>query len=688
MSINNGCRAFVLQSQHHDDFIDGSLSLSYGFMPKEPVLSKLPKYFDPWESIIEEVPALYYQNRTQKLLDNLPLLDANKLEVDELPRAATLLSILASAYWRHGVEKNFNVRNTIEDGKLSASLFEPWTHVCERLGRGKRPYQNCYDLFLKNFLIRENKDHIVENMKIENLDVHVKSFGNEAERVFYMSFVEIHAITSGIVADICDIEDTITNQKLAKQEQFLLLSKILAKITEHVKASISSLIKISPIKSSKTYCDPILWAKTVGVFAIPPLNFVQGGTSGTSVPIVHVLDTLIGRKKYASYYGKYIKKEGEPLLPQVIKEFTKRVDALNLAEWIEDHREQSEQYYSLVESYNNLVNTYAGKQGFLDKHTSKVFNYLGIGTMVGRNQSTSGHQRYINEETWVQVAQELKIAQDERIAINLNQIRLPSDTAENVDEQYKSESNVPDLPNINCLEVAKHYKKDDAWIILNTQVFNITAFLSKHPGGMEIIRPYLGQDATRAFAMITGHSKSSVLKMLETFKIGRCIFENIGENDTNYNNLKQSLKVYGLLEIQIEHEVKAYDKFLFLSQVHNQFCNDLLTSILPFSFEQFTDYPALHLFCQQASIEAFYDSLKLDIDMLLSSISTVAHLDLQLVETIINRRNNAWLKSDLEVNDVYEAIYQEVHLWYTSTEGIISNINERLTMKGVKNCKC
>lgn len=681
MSVNNGCRAFITQSLQDDRFIDGSLSLSYGFMPKEPVLCKLPTYFEAWEAIAEEVPALYYQNRTQKLIDNLPLLDANKLEDHQLPRAATVLSILASAYWRHGLEKAFNIRNTIEEGSLPASLLEPWSLVCERLGRGGRPYQSCYDLFLKNFIVTEGKEHLLENMKIENLDVQVKSFGNEAERVFYMSFVEIHSVTSCMVADICDIEDTITNQGLAKGERALSLSKILNKITGYVKAATSSLTKISPIHLSKTYCDPILWAKTVGVFAIPPLNFVQGGTSGTSTPIVHVLDALIGRKKYASYYGKYIKDKGEPLLPQVIKEFVKRVAGLSLRDWIEVHNEQSELYYNLIESYNNLVNAYAGSQGFLDKHMSKVFNYLGIATMVGRNQSTSGHQRYISQETWVQVAQELKIAQDERMTVTLNQMRLQEDVAENTEQPYTNESNYSDLPNITSLEVAKHYKKDDAWIVLNGHVYNITAFLSKHPGGLEIIRPYFGQDATREFTMLTGHSKPSVSKMLERFRIGRCVVEDIGENHTNYNNLTQLLKVYGLLAIQIEHEVNSCDKFLFLSQAHNQFCQDILASVLPFASKTCTDYSELRLLCTQFGTEAFYDCLKLDIDWLLSSMNTVAGLDLTLVENLINHQNDGCLKSNSEVEDVSDTIRQAVFQWNATTEDIIRNVNKRLSIK-------
>lgn len=466
MPVNNSFRAFIINSPGNSKLIDGSLSLSYGFMPERAPQNELPKYFKAWDSIIEEVPTLYYLNKTQQLIESPPLLNAYRLEDDQLSRASSLLSILASAYWRHGLAKNFNTRSTIENGTLPRQILEPWIVVSDRLGRGPRPYQSCYDLFLKNFKLRDNKEHRLENMRIENLDVHLKSFNNECERVFYMSFVEIHSLTSYIIADICDIEDTLIDHKLIKQDQFEILTNILVKITGYIKASITSLTKISPIRSSKTYCDPILWAKTVGVFAIPPGNFVQGGTSGTSTPIVHVLDSLIGRKKHTSYYGEYIRAEGEVLLPTVIKEFTKLTGALKLRDWIESHVDPSENYSELVESYNDLVETYAGKQGFLDKHISKVFNYLGVATMVGRNQSTSGHQRFIAEETWVQVANELRIAQYERTPIEIN-IQTSEKNSESRKQQQYSEGINPELPGINYLEVSKHYKKADAWIILH-----------------------------------------------------------------------------------------------------------------------------------------------------------------------------------------------------------------------------
>ena len=65
-------------------------------------------------------------------------------------------------------------------------------------------------------------------------------------------------------------------------------------------------------------------------------------------------------------------------------------------------------------------------------------------------------------------------------------------------------------------EVAKHNKLDDLWIILNNDVFNMTPFLSKHPGGTAPLR-YSGQDATAIFPKI--HTKG-VLGRHMNLKIG------------------------------------------------------------------------------------------------------------------------------------------------------------------------
>tara|TARA_Y100000590_G_C15335658_1_gene869472 strand:- start:400 stop:660 length:261 start_codon:yes stop_codon:yes gene_type:complete len=48
-------------------------------------------------------------------------------------------------------------------------------------------------------------------------------------------------------------------------------------------------------------------------------------------------------------------------------------------------------------------------------------------------------------------------------------------------------------------EVNKHNTKDDCWLIIKDMVYNVTEFLSIHPGGSSIVVSVGGQDATEYF---------------------------------------------------------------------------------------------------------------------------------------------------------------------------------------------
>ncbi|XP_067120529.1 uncharacterized protein [Centruroides vittatus] len=48
-------------------------------------------------------------------------------------------------------------------------------------------------------------------------------------------------------------------------------------------------------------------------------------------------------------------------------------------------------------------------------------------------------------------------------------------------------------------DVAAHCQPDDCWVIVGHKVYDVTSFLSEHPGGYEIIMEHAGRDATIAF---------------------------------------------------------------------------------------------------------------------------------------------------------------------------------------------
>jgi cytochrome b involved in lipid metabolism len=67
-------------------------------------------------------------------------------------------------------------------------------------------------------------------------------------------------------------------------------------------------------------------------------------------------------------------------------------------------------------------------------------------------------------------------------------------------------------------EVAAHTKSSDMWMVIHGKVYNVTDFVSEHPGGEEIMMEQAGQDATESFEDI-GHSKDAK-DILQTMLIG------------------------------------------------------------------------------------------------------------------------------------------------------------------------
>lgn len=52
-------------------------------------------------------------------------------------------------------------------------------------------------------------------------------------------------------------------------------------------------------------------------------------------------------------------------------------------------------------------------------------------------------------------------------------------------------------------QVKEHNRREDLWIVLNDNVYNVTEFQKKHPGGSKLISFYAGKDATVFFNIKT-----------------------------------------------------------------------------------------------------------------------------------------------------------------------------------------
>ena len=68
-------------------------------------------------------------------------------------------------------------------------------------------------------------------------------------------------------------------------------------------------------------------------------------------------------------------------------------------------------------------------------------------------------------------------------------------------------------------EIGTHAVREDCWLVIERKVYNVTAFISSHPGG-DMILNGCGKDATVLFAGVRDHSEIDVQGMLNNLQVG------------------------------------------------------------------------------------------------------------------------------------------------------------------------
>lgn len=58
------------------------------------------------------------------------------------------------------------------------------------------------------------------------------------------------------------------------------------------------------------------------------------------------------------------------------------------------------------------------------------------------------------------------------------------------------------LISVSRSELAKHNKKNDAWLAIRGTVYNVTQYMDFHPGGVDELVRGIGMDATKLFSEV------------------------------------------------------------------------------------------------------------------------------------------------------------------------------------------
>jgi predicted heme/steroid binding protein len=629
----SGCAQFLAELEANPS-LEGHLSVRHGFLSPQRPPQHFPSEYEPWDDMARALPELFFSNRTQAILAAMPVLSASEDGLPDqcLTRASMVLSALAHAYWRFGADTFYVERTTRVPTALPPSILQPWQEVSRRLGRvtPERPFQTFYDLFLHNYRYAAGVPEGSPAL-IQNIELMVPSFGGETERIFYGAFIEMHAHFAPVVGSLCRLEDAV-----AEDRSDAVVAE-LASIARCFQQATSVWAKIGPRPGTPFFCDPVIWAKTVAILGVPPALCPQGGTSGACAPIIYLMDALLSRRRFETYYGQYVRDDAAPMVPSSIHGFARCVADIGVMGYVKARKSAAEGE-ELAAAVRSVFDAYVGPVGWLGRHASKAFNYLCVSTITGRNASVSGHERYFSRQTWERAAQNLDASRGERFETEERDLErepppasstwarptppsaahpprsAPNDTAAAAASAgcpFHARARAPvaacpfarnaalptsavspptesALREVTRSELSRHIDEGNLWIAIDGAVYDVSEYSTRHPGGPAILFAYAGRDVTSAFWQQNGHQSDIVAAMLAKLRVGRMV--RVDDPDAEppsaqgiHAHLLTLLRGRQAAHLQYAHPMNGDPRMKVLSDEHGHL--QLWCDVLPSSLE-------------------------------------------------------------------------------------------------------
>jgi sulfite reductase alpha subunit-like flavoprotein len=382
----------VAYNREHGHENKGFLSEQYGFLPSTHPLLQLPESHRAWDQMVDQLPELFRSLKVRARFDEMPVLpaDENSLPDLYLCRASSIISIFAHSYVRVEPDAPESIPDCIQ---------RPWEEIARRLNR-PAPFLSYTDLIIYNWRLR-NPD-LPDPIRVENLDLLVPTVGNEEERIFYLTQVEIAGASAPFVtATIRAQEAALAGDEAALERELYMMLELLHHLAE------VSFQKISANPYSKTAVDQIVWAKSVAPFAVPVREGLPG-PSGTAAPLFHLMDAFLSRPQFDSVLGT----EAMHLSHQSPQHWQDFIGAIGKFS-VKDFVDQSDNRH-LQGLFNAVIDAYASDKGFLGVHRLKAYGFLELAFKVGRSVTIGGFKGLFKDKTWDQIDHELVLTRDER----------------------------------------------------------------------------------------------------------------------------------------------------------------------------------------------------------------------------------------------------------------------------------
>ncbi|CAN3356283.1 indoleamine 2,3-dioxygenase [Diutina catenulata] len=371
-----------------------------GFLPSELPLERLPQaYYEPWETLVANLPALILTKGIRARVDELPQLSTDELKSEpEWRRAYQVLSFLAHAYvWSESVPSQ----------RLPEQLSAPWIATADHLG--VPPIATYAAVCLWNFKqIIPDPDNL---WNLDNLTTINTYTGSIDESWFYL--VSVYFEYHGGYAIRCGTEATrqaragnipATVQALhALAESIDYLGSVLMRMEENCDPHVFY-YRLRPFLAGWRNMGEVGLEKGV-VYGSETEPRAYAGGSNAQSSLIQYLDVVLGIKHYATGDRPLQRGDGadgaengfmdemKQYMPREHREFLEEVDRTAAIRDFVTSQDDSE----LTLAYDACL---AMMKAFRDKHIQIVTRYVVLQAKKTSSASTrrSGLAKQKKEE--------------------------------------------------------------------------------------------------------------------------------------------------------------------------------------------------------------------------------------------------------------------------------------------------
>ncbi|MCW1969020.1 MAG: indoleamine 2,3-dioxygenase [Anaerolineae bacterium] len=338
------------------NFADYDVNFDTGFLPNPDPLTRLPSYFEAWDTLGHHLPALLLAGQLRSWVQAMPHLDPARLVGKaELERAMLLLSTLANAYvWADAKPAHVLPRN----------LAVPLWQVTERLGR--KPIIGHAANVLHNWRRLDPNGPI----SLDNLALLQPFLNSSDEAWFVLVTVAIEADGAKVLPLLLQAQHAVEANDIAALENGLI------RIEQGIAQMSATLMRMYE------KCDPHIFYHRVRPFlaswpapgvvyeGVSDTPYIFAGGSAGQSSLIQTLDAAFG-VRHTSEHSRHFLAEMRHYMPPPHRAFIVAVEQqFNLRGFVEA---QQNQHPSLLAAFNRCIETLTD---FRKKHMEIAIRYI------------------------------------------------------------------------------------------------------------------------------------------------------------------------------------------------------------------------------------------------------------------------------------------------------------------------